>query len=107
MNLQTSKCNSLGRFVMATIVMAASLIASAADMKPEELVAKHLDSIGAAEVRAAAKSRIVQGTSRFKIRVGGGGEVGGTSALVSEGVKSVLMIKLANSDYRGEQFVTD
>lgn len=107
MNLQTSKCNSLGRFVMATIVMAASLIASAADMKPEELVAKHLDSIGAADVRAAAKSRIVQGTSRFKIRVGGGGEVGGTSALVSEGLKSVLMIKLANTDYRGEQFVTD
>ena len=78
----------------------------AADMKPEDLVAKHLDSIGTADVRAA-KSRIVQGTSLFKIRVGGGGELSGTSALVSEGRKSVLMIKLANNDYRGEQFVTD
>ena len=79
----------------------------AADMKAEDVVARHLDSIGTAEARAAAKSRIVQGTSLFKILVGGGGELQGTSALVSEGRKSVLMIKLANSDYRGEQFVTD
>ena len=79
----------------------------AAELKPEEIVARHLDSIGTAEVRAAAKSRIVQGTSRYKIRVGAGGELQGTSALVSEGRKSVLMIKLANNDYRGEQFVTD
>jgi hypothetical protein len=39
--------------------------------------------------------------------VGGGGELPGTSALVSEGRKAVVMIKLANTDYRGEQFVTD
>ncbi len=39
----------------------------AADMKSEELVAEHLDSIGKAESRAGAKSRIVQGTSLFKI----------------------------------------
>ena len=31
----------------------------------------------------------------------------GASALVSEGRKSVLMIKLGTGDYRGEQFVTD
>jgi hypothetical protein len=49
----------------------------------------------------------VQGTSRYKILVGGGGELQGTSALVSEGRKTVVMIKLANGDYRGEQFVTD
>jgi hypothetical protein len=79
----------------------------AADMKAEDVIAKHLDSIGTAEVRATAKTRIVQGTAQFKMRVGGGGELVGTSALVSEGRKSVLMIKLANSDYRGEQFVTD
>jgi hypothetical protein len=79
----------------------------AAEMKPEEIVARHLDSIGTAEVRAGDKSRIVQGTSHYKIRVGAGGELQGTSALVSEGRKSVLMIKLANQDYRGEQFVTD
>ncbi len=107
MSLQISKCNSLHLFVMAAIMMPASLMASAADMKPEELVAKHLDSIGTADVRSAAKSRIVQGMSHFKFRVGGGGDIAGTSALVSDGRKYVLMIKLANNDYHGEQFVTD
>jgi len=79
----------------------------AADMKPDELVIRHLDAIGTAEARAATKTRIVQGTALFKIQVGGGGVLAGTSALVSEGRKSVLMIKLPNNDYRGEQFMTD
>jgi hypothetical protein len=80
---------------------------SGAEMKTEDVVARHLDSIGTAEARSAAKTRLVQGTSRFKIPLTGGGEPQGTSALVSEGRKSVVMIKLANGDYRGEQFVTD
>jgi len=93
---------------MAVLFLAATPpLIRAADMKAEEVVARHLDSIGTAEIRATAKTRIVQGTAQFKMRVGGGCELAGTSALVSEGRKSVLMIKLANSDYRGEQFVTD
>jgi hypothetical protein len=99
---------SLYRVVtVAAILAACSVLMCAADMKPEDVVARHLDSIGTAEVRAGVKSRIVQGTSLFRIRIGGGGELSGTSALVSEGRKSVLMIKLANNDYHGEQFVTD
>jgi hypothetical protein len=93
--------------MVALFVAASSSFVPAADMKPEELVAKHLDSIGTAQARAAIKSRVAQGTSQFKIRVGNGGELQGTSALVSEGRKAVVMIKLGNADYRGEQFVTD
>jgi hypothetical protein len=89
------------------VLAAGSGIVRATDMKPEDVVTRHLDSIGRADTRAAAKSRIVQGTAQFKIRVGGGGELAGTSALVSEGQKSVLMVKLSNNDYHGEQFVTD
>jgi len=107
MNLREEKLGWLNRVVTVAVVAAASTVGlGAADMKPEDLVAKHLDSIGTAEARAA-KSRIVQGTSLFKIRIGGGGELTGTSGLVSEGRKSVFMIKLGNNDYRGEQFVTD
>lgn len=80
---------------------------SGAEMKVEDVVARHLNSIGTSDARSAVKSRIVQGTSRFKMVVGGGGELQGTSALVSEGRKSVVMVKFANGDYRGEQFVTD
>ncbi len=92
---------------IAVVLAAGSGIVRATDMKPEDVVTRHLDSIGRADTRAAAKSRIVQGTAQFKIRVGGGGELAGTSALVSEGQKSVLMVKFSNNDYRGEQFVTD
>src|SRR5690349_19530643 len=88
--------------VMAVLFLTVTApLIRAAEMKPEELVARHLDSVGTAAARASAKSRIVQGTSVFKILVGGGGELQGTSALVSEGRKSVVMIKLANNDYHG------
>jgi hypothetical protein len=93
--------------MVALFLTAASSPLSGAEMKAEDVVARHLDSIGTVEARSAAKTRIVQGTSRYKILVGGGGELQGTSALVSEGHKAVVMIKLANGDYRGEQFVTD
>jgi hypothetical protein len=107
MNFPNARFSSLHRIMAVSAIVAASAAPMpAADMKPEDVVAKHLDSIGTADLRAA-KSRIVQGTSLFKIRVGGGGELSGASALVSEGRKFVLMIKLSNNDYRGEQFVTD
>jgi hypothetical protein len=88
------------RIAMATLFLsAASSLMSGAEMKAEDVVARHLDSIGTAEARSAAKTRLVQGTSRFKIALNGSGEPQGTSALVSEGRKVVVMIKLANSDY--------
>ncbi len=98
----------VSRMALGALFLApASPLMRAAEMKPEDVVARHLDAIGTAAARAAAKSRIVQGTAEFKVRVGASGYLQGTSALVSEGRKSVLMIKLANNDYRGEQFVTD
>jgi len=87
--------------VVALFLTAATSLLSGAEMKPEDVVARHLGSIGTVEARSAAKTRIVQGTSRYKILVGGGGELQGTSALVSEGRKAVVMIKFANGDYRG------
>lgn len=108
MNSCAAMFSSFYRVVTVILILAAtSMYLRAADMKPEDLVTKHLDSIGTAEVRTRATSRVVQGTSLFKIRIGGGGELTGKSALVSDGRKSVLMIKLGNNDYRGEQFTTD
>jgi hypothetical protein len=92
---------------MAGVLLLQALPASAADMKPEELVAKHLDSIGTAEARAAAKSRVVQGKLVFKILVGGGGTVEGSWGRVSEGSKSNLVMRFGTGTYRGEQFVYD
>ena len=81
--------------------------AHAADAKPEEIVAKHLDSIGTAEARSAIQSRAAQGTLRFKILVGGGGEAVGSWGRVSDHRKSKFVMRFGSGIWRGEQFIFD
>src|SRR5438094_7651216 len=83
----------------ALLLMAS--FASAAELKPEELIAKHLDSVGSADVRKAIKSRAVEGTAQYKILVGGAGTMDGKAVLVSEGNKTHLLFKFANNLYKG------
>ena len=80
--------------------------AGAADLKPEEIVAKHLDSIGTSSARAA-KTRVVEGPVTYRILVGGAGNLDGKSVLVSQDQKLHFMMKLNNNLYRGEQFIFD
>lgn len=82
--------------------------AHAEDLKAADIVSRHLDSIAPAEVRAALKSRVVQGTLKFHILVGGGGDVSGTWGRVSEQSHSNFVMRFAaGGDWRGEQFVFD
>jgi hypothetical protein len=105
-----SKSMSLGiRALVAVLAMLPGvglLQMQAADMKPEEVVAKHLDSIGTADARAAVKNRVIQGDAKFKLLVGGSGELDGKGGFVSEQRKSNFVMKF-NGDYRGEQIVSD
>ena len=100
----------LALFMAQTLVVLISMsqipMAHAEDLKPEDLVAHHLESIGAATARTANKSRVVQGAARFKMLVGSGGQLDGKGAVVSEGQKINIMMKFA-SDYKGEQFISD
>ena len=74
----------------------------------EELVAKHLDSLGDANARASVKTRVAEGTVHFQQLVGGPETWTARSALVSEGDRKFhFMMKFANNEYRGEQFITD
>lgn len=75
-------------------------------IKPEDLVARHLDALGSKEARAAAKTRVVQGAAVYRILVGGGGLAEGKTGLVSEGRKLRFMMKF-HTDYRGETFVSN
>jgi hypothetical protein len=100
------------RISCRNLILALSLAAFfhsvyAADSKPEEIVAKHLDSIGTAEARAAIKSRAVQGTLHFKVLSGGSGDIAGTWGRVSEQRKSNFVMRFGTGDWRGEQFVFD
>jgi hypothetical protein len=99
------------RLVGAAVVAAAWLISTAAalgaELKPEDLVARHLESIGAPEARAAAKSRVMEANAHFKVLVGGVGLLDGTSVLVSEQRKLQFMLKFPDVQYSGERFICD
>ena len=72
-------------------------------MKPEELVAKHLASIGSAEALAAAKSRIIIGEARAISHTSATREVVGIAQLASDGDKVVLAMLFNTSGYEYEK----
>jgi hypothetical protein len=103
-----SKAMNRNRRAIVLVLSLAGIFGSAraADTKPEEIVAKHLDSIGTAEARAAVKSRVVKGTLLFKI-IDRLGEVVGTWGRVSEQRKSTFVMRFGTGEWRGEQFTSD
>jgi hypothetical protein len=92
---------------MAILLLLPWMLEAASDVKLEDIVNGHLDSIAKPETRAAAKSRVVEGTAQFKILTGGAGTMDGKAVLVSLERKLQLMMKFPNNDYRGETFITD
>jgi hypothetical protein len=78
-----------------------------ADLKPNDVVAKHLDSLGSKDARDAIKSRVVEAKIVYKVIVGGAGQIEGKAFLASEGQKVNLLFKIEAYDYRGEQFIFD
>ena len=73
--------------------------------KTDELLARHLDSIGPASARSAVKTRVVQGAATYRLVVGGGGRQDGKTGMVSEGRKLRFMMKFPQGDYTGENIV--
>jgi hypothetical protein len=97
------------RCIAVVCMLLSSLFAAAAaDTKPEDIVAKHLDSIGTPEARAAVKSRALQGSLHFKDLVGGAmGDSTGNWGYVSEQRKSNFVMKFGDGPWHGERFAFD
>lgn len=93
--------------VLFLILINASVSLWAADMKPGEVVARHLDALGSAQARNSVKSRVVQGLATYRILAGGSGAIDGKSVVASEGRKSNYLFKINTNGYRGEQFICD
>jgi hypothetical protein len=72
-------------------------------MNPEELIAKHLESIGTAEARAAARNRIITGVSELTLKQGGSGNLLGSALMASDGNKNLLMMAFERPDYPAEK----
>lgn len=96
--------------ILLATLYSASQRAQAGDkekLTAEEVVARHLKSIGTAEDLAAVKTRIAVGTSLFTARSPGTGQNSGLSILFSGGNKSVIAMTFANPSYPHEKFGFD
>jgi hypothetical protein len=76
-------------------------------LKPEELVAKHLESIGPAEKRKAVTSRATTGSAQVFFRVGGSGTLMGKGNILSQGNSVRAGFSFGSIDYPGEQVAFD
>lgn len=76
-------------------------------MEPEALVAKHLESIGTAEARAAIRSRTMVGTSVATFRVKGLSQAQGRVVIASEGVKNLFAMAFDTNEYPAEKIGFD
>ena len=75
------------------------------ELKPDELVAAHLKSIGSPQVLAKVKSRVFTGTTMVHFRLGATGQLtGGQARFVSEGRKLGIVMSFGALEYPGEHF---
>jgi hypothetical protein len=84
-----------------------SAVSAGKDLDIGDLVKKSLDSIGSEQARAGVKSRVAQGSLHFVVLTGAIGTQDGKLVLASEGSKMVSLLKLPNSTFHGERFITD
>lgn len=91
-------------FLSFLLVFSFVLSASAADkQKAEEIVAKHLESIGTKEKRDAVKNRALVSDVQLNIK-GTPGDISGKAVIFSSGVKNLWGINLNSNDYPQDRF---
>ena len=76
---------------------------SAQKLKPEEVVTRHLESIGSAKERGAIKTRIISGTSQVVFRTTPVGQAVGRAVLASEGIKNLIGMSFPSPVYPREE----
>ena len=76
-------------------------------MKPEELVAKHLEAFGDAQAREEWETNVIEGEARLEFIVGGSGGLTGTALFYSQGPMFRLNLGFQHPVYGGEDIVFD
>lgn len=93
---------SLINLMLGTTSSAATILAKQ-KITSEEIIARHLDSIGSAEARAAAKTRVIAGTAVATFRGRGTGNVEGRAVFASEDTKNLFGMAFGTPNYSGEK----
>jgi hypothetical protein len=89
------------------VLAACDIVAQEKKLQIEELVSRHLDSVGSASARAAVKNRFASGTAKFVGRIGATANVHGTVGMVSLCPKVRYSVKFPDKQYPGEQLAYD
>lgn len=76
-------------------------------LKPEELVAEHLKSLGSPEALQSFKTRQMVGSAMVKFIIGATGQLVGKAQLASDGQKYAIFINFPSQEYPGERFAYD
>lgn len=92
---------------VVVLVLAAALQGSAQKLKPEEVIAKHLESLGTSEAKAALKNRVASGSVQVKFISQKNQTSEGRVVMASTDAKSFFGMTLNATDYSGEKFVFD
>ena len=100
------------RLLLPFVLLAASVVcilpAHADDkLKPEDLVAKHLESIGTAEARARVNGTKIQGTCSVSVRLCGEGQIEGQVMLASTHGANLINMNFDIATYSQEAFRYD
>ena len=94
-------------FLFLAFVRSPLLCGEDEKLKPEELVARHLKSIGRPDVLAKIKSRAFEGATTVQFLQGTFGTLAGQSQFASAGHKLGIVMKYNAPDYPGEHFAFD
>jgi hypothetical protein len=81
--------------------------AAAQKMKAEDVIAKHLEAIGSAELRAPSHSRVAGGNVEFIVRSGRGRRAAGKALIVSQEDRLLVNAVFEASDYPFEKMGYD
>jgi hypothetical protein len=76
-------------------------------LKTEEVIAKHLEAIGAIETRASITSHVLIGEVRLRVKGGRLGEAGGPVVMASEKEKHLIGMTLGSTNYPHEKIGYD
>ena len=85
------------------LLFAVSPKSSAQKLKPEDVVSRHLESIGSAKERAAVITRIIAGTSHVIFRTPPPGQASGRAVLASDGIKNLIGMSFRSPVYPREE----
>ena len=96
-----------GLMVVAALSFAAVPAAFGQKLKPEEIIAKHLDSLGTPEARSSVKNRMAVGSVLVKFLSQKNQTTEGRVVMVSTDSQNFFGMTLNASDYAGEKFTYD